>query len=176
MSQEKIFHLKAMGAEVVLTRWMSPKGTRVLPGHGRAARAGKGAFYVNQFANAANPKARGDHRAGDLAANGAQGRCGGRRRRHRRHDYRTVALFARVSPQTEMVLAAGGFRPGWISSTGKIGKAGSWLVEGIGEDFIPPVCDLSRARPTAFRTRKRSPPAGTCCGTKASWRGPLPGR
>jgi cystathionine beta-synthase len=30
--------------------------------------------------------------------------------------------------------------------TGKIGKAGSWLVEGIGEDFIPPVCDLSRVK------------------------------
>ena len=28
--------------------------------------------------------------------------------------------------------------------SGKIGQAGSWAVEGIGEDFIPPVCDLSR--------------------------------
>jgi cystathionine beta-synthase len=31
--------------------------------------------------------------------------------------------------------------------TGKIpGEVGSWLVEGIGEDFIPPVCDLSRVK------------------------------
>jgi len=29
---------------------------------------------------------------------------------------------------------------------GAIGTAGSWLVEGIGEDFIPPICDLSRVR------------------------------
>ena len=57
MSQEKIFHLKAMGAEVVLTR------SDVTKGHPEyyqdlAARLAReqGAFYVNQFANAANPK------------------------------------------------------------------------------------------------------------------------
>ena len=33
--------------------------------------------------------------------------------------------------------------------TGNIGEAGSWLVEGIGEDFIPPIADLSRVR-TAY--------------------------
>src|SRR5262245_60852092 len=59
MSQEKIFHLTAMGAEVVLTR------SDVRKGHpdyyqDRAARLAQetpGAFYVNQFANAANPAA-----------------------------------------------------------------------------------------------------------------------
>jgi cystathionine beta-synthase len=30
--------------------------------------------------------------------------------------------------------------------TGKHGEAGSWLVEGIGEDFIPPIADLSGVR------------------------------
>ena len=30
--------------------------------------------------------------------------------------------------------------------TGEIGAAGSWLVEGIGEDFIPPIADLSCVR------------------------------
>ena len=30
--------------------------------------------------------------------------------------------------------------------TGKLKKAGSWLVEGIGEDFLPPICDLSRVK------------------------------
>ena len=34
--------------------------------------------------------------------------------------------------------------------TGRIQKeAGSWLVEGIGEDFIPPNCDLGRVK-TAY--------------------------
>jgi cystathionine beta-synthase len=30
--------------------------------------------------------------------------------------------------------------------TGHLGTAGSWLVEGIGEDFLPPLLDLSRVR------------------------------
>ena len=30
--------------------------------------------------------------------------------------------------------------------TGKVGQAGSCLVEGIGEDFIPGIADLSRVR------------------------------
>jgi cystathionine beta-synthase len=30
--------------------------------------------------------------------------------------------------------------------TGKLGQAGSWLVEGIGEDFVPAIADLSRVR------------------------------
>ena len=29
---------------------------------------------------------------------------------------------------------------------GHYGKAGSWLVEGIGEDFIPDICDFSMCR------------------------------
>src|SRR5205085_11225672 len=56
MSQEKIFHLKALGAEVQLTR------SDVRNGHpeyyhemaDRLARE-KAGFYVNQFANEANP-------------------------------------------------------------------------------------------------------------------------
>jgi cystathionine beta-synthase len=30
-----------------------------------------------------------------------------------------------------------------LVNTGEMIKAGSWLVEGIGEDFVPPICDLS---------------------------------
>src|SRR5678816_732884 len=58
MSQEKIFHLKALGAEVRLTR------SDVTKGHpeyyqDKAARIAKerGGFYVNQFGNEANPLA-----------------------------------------------------------------------------------------------------------------------
>src|SRR5690242_16819823 len=58
MSQEKIFHLKALGARVVLTRSDVAKGH---PEHyqdlaQRLARE-EGAFYVNQFENPANPLA-----------------------------------------------------------------------------------------------------------------------
>src|SRR2546425_11655601 len=57
--------------------------------------------------------------------------------------------FARVAPRVEMVLAdpAGSVLAGYVA-TGKVGEAGSWLVEGIGEDFVPPICDLSRVRQT----------------------------
>src|SRR5690242_21572400 len=59
MSQEKIFHLRALGAEVRLTR------SDVTKGHpeyyqdiaARITRETPGAFYVNQFANEANPEA-----------------------------------------------------------------------------------------------------------------------
>ena len=44
----------------------------------------------------------------------------------------------------EFVLAdpAGSILADYVK-TGKIGTAGSWAVEGIGEDFIPPIADLS---------------------------------
>src|SRR5580698_8857035 len=59
MSQDKVFHLKALGAEVRLTR------SDVVKGHPayyqdiaeRLAREIPGAFYINQFQNPANPLA-----------------------------------------------------------------------------------------------------------------------
>src|SRR5438034_5051770 len=59
MSQEKIFHLKAMGAEVLLTR---PDVTKGHPEYyqdlaARLARETPGAYYINQFGNPANPRA-----------------------------------------------------------------------------------------------------------------------
>jgi cystathionine beta-synthase len=149
MSQEKIFHLKAMGAEVVLTR------SDVTKGHpeyyqdlaARLARE-KRAFYVDQFGNPANPRAHEEstgpeiwdqmeHKVDAVVAGvGTGGTITGLAR-----------FFARVAPQAEMVLAdpAGSVLVEYLK-TGKIAAPGSWLVEGIGEDFIPPVCDLSRVR------------------------------
>ncbi len=58
MSQEKIFNLRAMGVEVVLTR------SDVARGHpeyyqdlGRAIAEEKGAYFINQFGNPDNPLA-----------------------------------------------------------------------------------------------------------------------
>jgi cystathionine beta-synthase len=149
MSQEKIFHLKAMGAEVVMTR------SDVTKGHPEyyqdlAARLARehGGFYVNQFANPANPRAHEqttgpeiweqmEHKVDAVVAGvGTGGTLTGLAR-----------FFARVAPQAEMVLAdpAGSVLVEYLR-TGQLGKPGSWLVEGIGEDFIPPVCDLSRVK------------------------------
>jgi len=59
MSQEKIFHLRAMGVEILMTR------SDVGKGHPeyyqdmaqRIARERPGAFYIDQFSNPANPRA-----------------------------------------------------------------------------------------------------------------------
>ena len=149
MSREKVLHLKALGAEVVTTR------SDVVKGHPdyyqdlaeRIAREG-GAYYVNQFANPANPLAH-ETGTGPEIARQMEGRldamvCGvgsggtltGLSR-----------FLARAIPECEMVLAdpEGSVLAGYVR-TGRIGVAGSWLVEGIGEDFLPPICDLSRVR------------------------------
>lgn len=150
MSQEKIFHLKALGAEVVMTR------SDVGRGHPeyyqdlaeRLERETPGSFYVNQFANPANPKAHEEGTGpeiwrqmdGELDAVvcgvGSGGTLTGLSR-----------FFGRVAPEVNMVLAdpAGSVLADFVR-TGTLGRPGSWLVEGIGEDFIPPICDLSRVR------------------------------
>ncbi len=151
MSQEKIFHLRAMGAEVVMTR------SDVTQGHAEyyqdraaaIARATPGAFYVNQFANPANPLAHEESTGPEIweqmqhavdavvAGVGTGGTLTGLSR-----------FFARASPQTEMVLAdpAGSILAEYVRSHSLSKEVGSWMVEGIGEDFIPPVCDLARVK------------------------------
>jgi cystathionine beta-synthase len=53
-------------------------------------------------------------------------------------------FMKRVSPKTKMVLSdPKGSILRDVVKTGKHADPGSWLVEGIGEDFIPDNCDLS---------------------------------
>ncbi len=53
-------------------------------------------------------------------------------------------FFKKVQPNLEMILAdpTGSILYEWVK-TGKLEKAGSWAVEGIGEDFIPDIADMS---------------------------------
>src|SRR5246500_3791813 len=108
MSQEKIFHLQAMGAEVVLTR------SDVSKGHPeyyrdvaeRLARETPNSFFVNQFGNPANPQAheettapeiweQTEHRLDAVVCGvGTGGTLAG-----------LTPFFARVAPQVQMVLA-----------------------------------------------------------------------
>ncbi|MBM4118847.1 pyridoxal-phosphate dependent enzyme, partial [bacterium] len=55
--------------------------------------------------------------------------------------------FAERSPATEIVLAdpAGSVLAAAVAGR-PLPAAGSWLVEGIGEDFLPPILDLGRVR------------------------------
>jgi cystathionine beta-synthase len=58
MSQEKIFNLRAMGAEVVLTRSDVDKGhPEYYQDLGKAIAEEKGAYFINQFGNPDNPLA-----------------------------------------------------------------------------------------------------------------------
>jgi cystathionine beta-synthase len=151
MSQEKIFHLKAMGAEVVMTRSDVPKGH---PDYyqeraARIARETPNAFYVSQFSNTSNPQAHEEMTAPEIweqmqqrldaivCGVGTGGTLTGLSR-----------FFARVAPDVEIVLAdpQGSALAGYVR-TGKAEASGKgWLVEGIGGDYVPPVCDLSRVR------------------------------
>ncbi len=148
MSQEKIFHLKALGAEVHLTRSDVTKGHPDYYQDVAERLAGElpGAWWANQFGNPANPAA---HETGTgpevwsqmdgkidavVCGVGSGGTITGLGR-----------FFAKASPATEMILAdpEGSVLADYIE-TGVLDRdVGSWLVEGIGEDFIPPVSDLS---------------------------------
>ncbi len=66
-------------------------------------------------------------------------------------------FFKRVNPDIEMVLAdPDGSVLRELVETGRMTEAGSWLVEGIGEDFVPPNCDLSLVSAAYTVTDKES--------------------
>ena len=74
-------------------------------------------------------------------------RCDRRRHRLGRNDHRTDAVLPQRRAVVEFVLAdpAGSILADYVT-TGRHGEAGAWAVEGIGEDFIPPIADLSAVR------------------------------
>ncbi|MGH6931208.1 MAG: pyridoxal-phosphate dependent enzyme [Dongiaceae bacterium] len=147
MSQEKIFHLRAMGAEVRITRSDVGKGHPDYYQDMAERLAGEipGSVYMNQFANPANPLAHEtstgpeiwaqmNHRVDAMVCGvGSGGTLTGLGR-----------FFQRVSPATRMVLAdPKGSVLAELVKSGRMTQAGSWFIEGIGEDFLPPNCDLS---------------------------------
>lgn len=161
MSREKIFNLKAMGAEVRLTR------SDVAKGHPdyyqdlaeRIARETPGAYFINQFGNPDNPAAH-EHGTGpeilrqmdgDLDAVvfgcGSSGTMTGLSR-----------CFAKHSPHTEMILAdpVGSILAEYINEGTLSEKSASWMVEGIGEDFLPGISDFTRVKKAYAITDKES--------------------
>jgi cystathionine beta-synthase len=147
MSTEKVLHLKALGAEVHMTRSDVGKGH---PDYyqdyaARLAREIPGAFYADQFNNPNNPLAherttgpeiweQTGHDVDAIAVGvGSAGTLTGLTR-----------YFRKVQPKVEFVLAdpVGSILRD-VVLTGRHGKPGSWVVEGIGEDFVPPIADLS---------------------------------
>ena len=151
MAAEKVLHLKALGAEIHLTRSDVGKGH---PEYYQdyAARLAKeipGAWFADQFNNPANPRAhetttgpeiwdQTNHKVDAIVVGvGSSGTITGLSR-----------YFKKVQPQLEFVLAdpQGSILADYVN-TGHVSKhAGSWAVEGIGEDFIPAIADLSRVK------------------------------
>jgi cystathionine beta-synthase len=147
MAREKILHAKAMGAEIVLTRSDVGKGH---PDYYQdmaqaITQRTPGAIYINQFENPANPLAHFETTGpeilkqmdGDVDAVVVGVGSGG--------TLTGIGRFMKTaSPKTAMVLAdpVGSVLAPYIE-TGKMTEAGSWAVEGIGEDFIPANADLS---------------------------------
>lgn len=151
MSQEKVRTVRALGAEVQITRSDVGKGHPAYYQDIAERLAGEipNSFYTNQFGNEANPAAHEattgpevwrqmEHRVDAIVMGvGSGGTMTGLSR-----------YFAKVSPTTEMVLAdpVGSILDHYIRTGEVLKEAGSWLVEGMGEDFIPPVADLSRVK------------------------------
>ena len=156
MAQEKIFHLRAMGADVRLTRSDVGKGhPEYYQDMAERLAAENGWFFVNQFGNPDNPRAHEETTGPEILAQcaaagttpdavvcgvGSGGTVTGLSR-----------CFAKHSPETEIVIGdpEGSIIAEYVK-TGRISTdVGSWMVEGVGEDFLPPITDLSRAK-TAY--------------------------
>ena len=151
MAAEKVLHLKALGAEIHLTRSDVGKGH---PEYyqdvaARLAQSIPGAWFADQFNNLANPRAhetttgpeiwqQTDHHLDAIVVGvGSSGTLTG-----------LSNFFKTAQPNLEFVLAdpQGSILTEYVQ-TGHLSKdAGSWAVEGIGEDFIPGIADLSRVK------------------------------
>ncbi|HEY4559633.1 MAG TPA: pyridoxal-phosphate dependent enzyme, partial [Lysobacter sp.] len=117
----------------------------------RIAAETPGAYFINQFGNPDNPAA---HEFGTgpeileqmaevggldaiVFGCGSSGTMTGLSR-----------CFAKESPDTELVLAdpVGSILEEYINRGTLSEKSGSWMVEGIGEDFLPGISDFTRVR------------------------------
>jgi cystathionine beta-synthase len=147
MSKEKIQHLRAMGADVRLTRSDVPHGhpeyyTDMAE---RLAQQLPGGFYVNQFANDANSLAhfettgpeiweQMDHKVDAFVAGiGSGGTITG------------IGRFLKsVGSDAKIILAdpVGSTLAGVVNE-GVPGPEGSYTVEGIGQNFVPDTADMT---------------------------------
>ncbi len=147
MSQEKIQHLRAFGAEVIVTRSdvppQHPENYQTMAR--RIAEETENAFYIHQHGNMHNPRAHLERTGPEIW-------------QQMGHDLDAVVLgvgtggtltglgryFGEVKPDIDIVLAdpVGSILVDYIE-TGELTEPGAWLVEGIGEDDLPPIGDLS---------------------------------
>ncbi len=146
MSQEKIFNLRAMGAEVLLTRSDVGKGhPEYYQDLGRRIAEERGGYFINQFGNPDNPLAHEQTTGPEIVEQikdldaivlgvGSSGTVSG-----------LGKYLAEQAPGVDLILAdpVGSVLTDYIN-IGVLGEGGSWLVEGIGEDFIPDIADFDK--------------------------------
>ena len=148
MSQEKIFNLRAMGADVILTRSDVSRGhPEYYQDLGKRIAEEEGAYFINQFGNPDNPLAHESTTAPEILEQmggsldtivlgvGSSGTVTGIGKYLEEH-----------APNVEMILAdpVGSVLADYINK-GELGeKSSSWLVEGIGEDFIPDIANFDK--------------------------------
>jgi cystathionine beta-synthase len=147
MSQEKIFNLRAMGAEVVLTRSDVQKGhPEYYQDLGKRIAEEQGAYFINQFGNPDNALAHERTTGPEIVEEldgkldaivlgvGSSGTVTGLGNYLKKH-----------APHVDLVLAdpEGSVLTDYINK-GELHAGGNWLVEGIGEDFIPSIADFSK--------------------------------
>ena len=142
MSREKILHLEGLGAEIILTRSDVPEGH---PEYyqdvaRKLASETPGSFLANQFSNPANPMAHRTSTAPEMwdqmegkidavvAGVGSGGTLTG-----------LAEFFKAKDPSICMVAAdpEGSIVADAVLKGDYAYDGGSWLVEGVGEDFIP---------------------------------------
>ena len=142
MSREKILHLEGLGAEVKITRSDVPKGH---PEYyqdvaRKMASKIKGSFFADQFSNPANPLAHKTSTAPEIweqmdgkldalvAGVGSGGTVTG-----------LAEFFKEKNQDIQMIVAdpEGSIVADAVTKGNYKYEGGSWLVEGIGEDFIP---------------------------------------
>lgn len=146
MSPEKIASCRAMGAEVVLTRSDVGKGhPEYYQDMAKGIAEERGGYFINQFGNPDNALSHFRTTAPEI---------------HEQMDGKVDAVvigvgssgtvtglgrwFRENAPDVELVVAdpEGSVLTRYINE-GELGEASTWQVEGIGEDFIPDVADLS---------------------------------
>lgn len=160
MSLAKINHLKAMGAEIVLTRSDVEKGHPEYYQDLAESLSKKipNSYYINQFGNPVNPRAHYEWTGPEIwkqmegrldafvCGVGTGGTLTGVGR-----------YMQEVAPNVEMILAdPRGSILAPLINTGERIKPGKWLVEGIGEDFVPSICDISLVKKAFTITDKEA--------------------
>jgi cystathionine beta-synthase len=142
MSREKILHLEGLGAEVKITRSDVPKGhPEYYQDVARKMSSKiKGSFFADQFSNPANPLAHKTSTAPEIweqmdgkldalvAGVGSGGTVTG-----------LAEFFKEKNQDIQMIVAdpEGSIVADAVTKGNYKYEGGSWLVEGIGEDFIP---------------------------------------